>query len=154
MAKRSFLGVEIGNSRLKLAETKNQRLVRFATEDMPDDIVRQGEIVQWEAMADFLKDSFKKNGFSCKNAAVVVPDSIAYTRRTRMPPMSAAQLERALTALHAAHEGAVTCHVVQMSGIGDEERAALDTGDAQHRAAVLAPWMDMDPQATLGGDRP
>ena len=64
MAKRSFLGVEIGNSRLKLAETKNQRLVRFATEDMPDDIVRQGEIVQWEAMADFLKDSFKKNGFS------------------------------------------------------------------------------------------
>lgn len=66
--------------------------------------------------------------------------------------MSAAQLERALTALHAAHEGAVTCHVVQMSGIGDEERAALDTGDAQHRAAVLAPWMDMDPQATLQGD--
>ena len=60
--------------------------------------------------------------------------------------MSAAQLERALTALHAAHEGAVTCHIVQMSGIGDEERAALDTGDAQHRAAVLAPWMDMDPQ--------
>lgn len=97
MAKRSFLGVEIGNSRLKLAETKNQRLVRFATEDMPDDIVRQGEIVQWEAMADFLKDSFKKNGFSCKNAAVVVPDSIAYTRRTRMPPMSAAQLEYNLT---------------------------------------------------------
>ncbi len=66
--------------------------------------------------------------------------------------MSAAQLERALTALHAAHEGAVTCHIVQMSGIGDEERAALDTGDAQHRAAVLAPWMDMDPQATLQGD--
>ncbi|KFI79430.1 hypothetical protein [Bifidobacterium pseudolongum] len=66
--------------------------------------------------------------------------------------MSAAQLERALTALHAAHEGAVTCHIVQMGGIGDEERAALDTGDAQHRAAVLAPWMDMDPQATLQGD--
>ncbi len=93
MAKHSYVGVEIGNRRIKLAETKNQKLVRFASEDIPDDMVRSGEILQWEAMGDLLKDAVKKNGFSGKKGAVVVPDSIAYTRRTHMPAMSAAQLE-------------------------------------------------------------
>lgn len=66
--------------------------------------------------------------------------------------MSASQLDRALGALHTAHEGAVTCHIVEMSGLTDEERAGLDDGDARHRAAVLAPWLDMDPAATAQGD--
>ena len=93
MAKTSYLGVEIGNRRIKLAETKNERLIRFAVEDIPEDMVRGGEILQWEAMADLIRDCIRKYGFSCKKGAVVVPDSIAYTRRTRMPAMSAAQLE-------------------------------------------------------------
>lgn len=93
MAKASYLGIEIGNRRIKLAETKNERLIRFAVEDLPDDMVRDGEILQWEAMADLIREFIRKHGFSCKKGAVVVPDSIAYTRRTRMPAMSAAQLE-------------------------------------------------------------
>ena len=36
MAKHSYVGVEIGNRRLKIAETKNDRLIRFAAEDIPD----------------------------------------------------------------------------------------------------------------------
>ena len=93
MAKHSYVGVEIGNRRLKIAETKNDRLIRFAAEDIPDDMVREGEVLQWEAMADMIKDAMKRNGISGKKGAVVVPDTIAYTRRTRMPAMSTAQLE-------------------------------------------------------------
>ena len=93
MAKNSYVGVEAGSGRLKIAETRNGTVVRFAAEDMPDDMVRNGEIVQWEALGDFLKDSLKKNGISGKRGAVVVPDSLAFTRRVRMPAMSAAQLE-------------------------------------------------------------
>ena len=93
MAKSSYLGIEIGNRRIKFAETKNEKLIRFAVEDLPDDMVRDGEILQWEAMADFIKESIRKHGFSCRRGAIVVPDTLAYTRRTRMPAMNAAQLE-------------------------------------------------------------
>ena len=55
MAKNSYVGVEAGSGRLKIAETRNGTVVRFAAEDMPDDMVRNGEIVQWEALGDFLK---------------------------------------------------------------------------------------------------
>lgn len=93
MAKSSYLGIEIGNRRIKLAETKNERLIRFAVEDLPDDTVRDSEVLQWEVMADLIKEFIRKHGFTCKKGAIVVPDDVAYTRRTRMPAMSAAQLE-------------------------------------------------------------
>ena len=93
MAKGSYIGVEIGQNRLKIAETRNRSLIRFAVEDMPDDIVRQGEVIQWEAMSEFLRDSVKKNGFTCRRGALVVPDALTFTRRVRMPAMTAAQLE-------------------------------------------------------------
>ena len=89
----SYVGVEIGNSRMKIVETKKGKLVRFAMEPMPDDMVRQGEVIQWEAMGDLLKAALKKNRFSGKKGALVVPDSIAFSRRTHMPPMGPAQLE-------------------------------------------------------------
>ena len=89
----SYIGVEIGNSRMKIVETKKGKLVRFALEPMPDDVVRRGEIIQWEAMSDLLKAALKKNRFSGRKAALVVPDSIAFSRRTHMPPMGPAQLE-------------------------------------------------------------
>lgn len=91
--KKSVVGVEIGNSRVKIVETRKGRLVRFAAEDIPDDVVRDGGVLQWEAMGDLLKAALKKNKISGKKAALVVPDSIAFTRRTLMPPMSAVQLE-------------------------------------------------------------
>ncbi|MDO5702045.1 MAG: pilus assembly protein PilM [Lachnospiraceae bacterium] len=89
----SYIGVEIGNSRLKITETRKGKIVRFITEDMPDDMVRNGEVLQWEAMGEFIKETLKKNRISQKKVALVVPDTIAYMRRTHMPPMSAAQLE-------------------------------------------------------------
>lgn len=89
----SYIGFEIGNSRIKMVETKKGKIVNFAVEDIPDDMVRAGEIIQWEAMGDFVKACIKKNRFSGKRAAIAVPDSVAYMRRTRMPPMTASQLE-------------------------------------------------------------
>lgn len=40
----------------------------------------------------------------------------------------------------------------QIDGIDERERARIDDGGAGNRAAILAPWMDMDPDATLHGD--
>ena len=93
MAKKTCIGVEIGNSRIKIAETRDASLVRFMADFVPENTVRQGEIIQWEAMGDFLKDTLKRGGFSGKKAALAVPDELVFTRRIRMPAMSAAQLE-------------------------------------------------------------
>ena len=88
----SMIGFEIGNSRLKMVESKG-RISNYAVEDIPNDMVRDGEVVQWEAMADFIKSCMKKNRFTVKKASIAVPDTVAYLRRTRMPAMSVTQLD-------------------------------------------------------------
>ena len=88
----SVIGFEIGNSRLKIVESKG-RISNYAVEDIPEDMVRNGEVVQWDAMADFIKSCMKKNHFSVKKAAIAVPDTVAYLRRSSMPAMSVSQLD-------------------------------------------------------------
>ena len=92
MAK-GYLGIEFGSARLKMAEIKNGRLVKFVKEDMPENIIRDGEIVSWDALSEFLKGVLKENKFSTNRVALVVPDNLTYTRRMSLPLMTAAQLK-------------------------------------------------------------
>ena len=88
-----YLGVEFGSSRIKMAEVKNGRLVKFVKEDMPENIIRDGEIVSWDALSEFMKGILKENKFSTNKVALVVPDTLTYTRRMSLPLMTAAQLK-------------------------------------------------------------
>ena len=88
-----YLGVEFGSSRMKMAEVKNGRLVKFVKEDMPENIIRDGEIVSWDALSEFLKGVLKENKFSTNKVALVVPDNLTYTRRMTLPLMTVAQLK-------------------------------------------------------------
>ena len=88
-----YLGVEFGSSRMKMAEVKNGRLVKFVKEDMPENIIRDGEIVSWDALSEFLKGVLKENKFSTNKVALVVPDNLTYTRRMSLPLMTVAQLK-------------------------------------------------------------
>ena len=89
----SYIGFEIGNSQIKIEKTKKGKIINFATEDIPDDMIRAGEIIQWEAMGDFIKSCTRKHRIAGKKAAIAVPDSVAFIRRTKMPPMNVSQLE-------------------------------------------------------------
>lgn len=64
--------------------------------------------------------------------------------------MDAAALTAFLNAASRAHDGDVTLHIVDIDDA--DGRARIDDGGAGNRAAILAPWMDMDPMATLHGD--
>ena len=97
MPKKSFIGVEIGNRRIKIAETKNEKLVKFVVADIPENAVQGGNILQWEVVSDIMKDTLTKNGFTGKRAAIAIPDEAVYMRRTQMPPMTAEQLDSNLT---------------------------------------------------------
>ena len=75
MAK-NVLGIEFGSSRIKIAEMKGGSLSRFVTEDMPEHIVFNGEIVAWDALSDFLGEVMKKHHINMKNGVQVVPGHI------------------------------------------------------------------------------
>ena len=92
MAK-SVLGVEFGSSRIKICEVKNDAVVRFVKEDMPENIVVGGEVVAWEALADFVGSVMKANHFNTKQIHLVIPDTLTYTRRLTLPIMTAQQLK-------------------------------------------------------------
>lgn len=92
MAK-SLLGIEIGDYSVKLAVTKEARVERIVKRELPDNMVREGNITSWEAMADFLKDILKEEKINCREAAVVLPESLTYVRSVTMPAMTIEQLK-------------------------------------------------------------
>ena len=67
--------------------------------------------------------------------------------------MDARELIGALGAVEATHEGAVDLDLVDMDGVNsDEPDCRVPWPSAREHAAVLAPWLEMDPDARLGGD--
>lgn len=91
MAKK-ILGMEIGNCRLRIAVCNDYNLEQMITAEIPDNVVREDEIVSWEAMADFIKETLKENKITVKNAAVVLPEGLCYIKRVTMPAMDVDQL--------------------------------------------------------------
>lgn len=80
------------------------------------------------------------------------PDSMSAVVQilTKLGPR---ELIKALGAIESMHGRAVDLDLIDMRGItSDEPDCRVPWPSAGKRAAVLAPWMDMDPNATLGGD--
>ncbi|MBW3090960.1 2-amino-4-hydroxy-6-hydroxymethyldihydropteridine diphosphokinase [Bifidobacterium miconisargentati] len=80
------------------------------------------------------------------------PDAMSAVMQieTKLP---AADLIAALGAVEASQEGLIDLDLVDMDGVtSDEPNCRVPWPSARTHASVLAPWMDMDPNATLGGD--
>ena len=69
---------------------------------------------------------------------------------TKLPP---ADLIAVLGSIESVHDLAVDLDLVDMEGVtSDELTAAFLWPSARNHASVLAPWLDMDRNASLGGD--
>ncbi|MBT1163284.1 2-amino-4-hydroxy-6-hydroxymethyldihydropteridine diphosphokinase [Bifidobacterium felsineum] len=69
---------------------------------------------------------------------------------TKLP---AADLIAALGSVEAAHEGLIDLDLVDMDGVtSDTPDCRVPWPSARNHASVLAPWMDMDADATLGSE--
>lgn len=90
---KTIMGIEIGNYRIKISVCSKGLVEKFVVADLPDDLVQEGKIVSWEAMADIIKEIVKENNINCKNVAAVLPDGLTYIRRTTMPAMTIDQLK-------------------------------------------------------------
>lgn len=92
MAK-TLLGIEFGSCRIKISVVKGNKVVKFIKEDMPENIIQGGEVVSWEALSDFLGQVVRKKHLGGKDVALVIPDSMTYTRRLSVPIMNEKQLK-------------------------------------------------------------
>lgn len=92
MAK-TMIGFDIGACQVKLAVWDGSKVRRALSADTPDNLVKDGRIVSYAAMADFIKETLKKNKVSGRNCAVVLPASHAFLRRVSMPAMTVEQLK-------------------------------------------------------------
>jgi type IV pilus assembly protein PilM len=92
MAK-SILGIEIGNSRLKIAEVSGGKVLRFASTEVLESSVQDDLPVSYDAIGQLLKETVKENHFGSKRCALVIPDRATFVRRLSMPVMTPKQLE-------------------------------------------------------------
>ena len=89
---KNIVGIEIGDKTMKLVEVKNGSISNFVVEDLPDNVVMNGELVAFEEMTNILKTSFKKNKIRTKKCALILPDNDVYLRRMIVPAMTEKQL--------------------------------------------------------------
>ena len=68
-------------------------LLGLYSEPVPDDLVRDGQIISYEAMSDFLKEVFKKHRITEKRCSVIIADELVYVRYISMPYMKPEQLK-------------------------------------------------------------
>ena len=92
MAKK-YLGIEIGSHTLKIAVMSGGRAEKLVMEPVPDNLVRDGVIVSWEAMADCVREAIKKNNISAKNVYMALPEKHMYQKRILLPAMTTEQLK-------------------------------------------------------------
>lgn len=87
------VGFDFGTGDLKIAVCDGSAVRKLVVQPVPDRLVKQGRIVSFEAMSDFLKQTVSKHRLGAKNCAVVLPSGLAYLRRVRMPAMTTEQLK-------------------------------------------------------------
>ncbi len=87
-----IIGIEIGNETIKLAVCANGTVRRLITENLPDNMVREGRIVIPDAMSEFLAELRKKYHLGFAEVSIVLPDSLAYVKRFSIAAMNDSEI--------------------------------------------------------------
>lgn len=93
MSDKTCLGIDIGNSRTKIAVRVRGRIRKVITADLPEDLIKDGRITSYEAFGDFLKATLKAEKVTVKDAKICMLLRDAYVRRATMPMMNIQQLK-------------------------------------------------------------
>ena len=92
MSKKS-IGFDIGTRSVHVAVREGGKIANVVNVEGPEGLVRDGQILSFEAMGDFLKELRKEYKLRGKNAAMVLPASQCYCRRFTTAYMSDGQLK-------------------------------------------------------------
>ena len=92
MAK-SMLGFDIGSSQIKIAYWNGSEVAKLVAVETPENMIKNDQIISYDAMADLIKEAVKANGLHEKKAAVILPAEFAFLRRISVPYMTMDQLK-------------------------------------------------------------
>ena len=87
------VGIEIGTRQVKMVQWEDSGQYREETELLPDHYVCNGRVTAIEALGEFLKDMARKYSMTKPWCCLVLPDSVTYTRRLKMPAMTVRHLK-------------------------------------------------------------
>lgn len=88
-----MLGFDIGTSDLKIVQWDGHEITKALHVSTPEHLIKNGSIVSYDAMADFIRETLRSGSFKTRNAAVILPANFAFLRNITMPAMSVDQLE-------------------------------------------------------------
>lgn len=91
MAK-TTLGVDIGHDQLKLALVRGTNVLKTASAEMPENLLKEGRITSREAMAELIRSTMKTNGMRADRAALVLANDLVFIKSVDIPPMTVDQL--------------------------------------------------------------
>ncbi|NCB41960.1 MAG: hypothetical protein EOM59_05010 [Clostridia bacterium] len=91
MAK-TYAGIDIGASEIKMAVCSNGIIKRAAVFPLPENMINKGEIASYEEIVPYLKSGRRKGHVRTKDAAVALSLQQAYLKRLTIPKMTAEQL--------------------------------------------------------------
>ena len=88
---KNIIGIQFDSDEICLAQY-SRNSIRMYSERMPEDLVKNDQIVSQETFAAFVRDIKKKGRFFGSACSLILPFSTAYFRVISMPPMSDSQL--------------------------------------------------------------
>ncbi|MCR4797452.1 MAG: pilus assembly protein PilM [Lachnospiraceae bacterium] len=88
----NIVGIDIGTNRLKLVVSNGKKIKKVVSADMPENLVKEGEVVSLESMGEFLRETMKANRVSASDAAVVLHGERIYLKNVTLPIMTTPQL--------------------------------------------------------------
>ena len=89
---KTMLGFDIGACELKIVQWDGSTVRRALTAPVPDNLVKDGAIISYPAMADFIKETAKAQHVSGRDCAVILPARHTFLRRVTVPAMTEDQL--------------------------------------------------------------
>lgn len=90
------VGFDIGEKELKMTVYTGGRFRSAVAEEIPDNLVSEGNILSVDAMAEFIKQSARENRIPKADAAVIIPPELVYIRTVTVPAMTEKQLRYSL----------------------------------------------------------
>lgn len=88
-----ILGLDFGSGTLKMVVAHNGKILGSYVENMPDSLVKNGQITSYEAMAEFLKTAMRKNQITTTDVAISVSPAISYSKTVTLPKMTIEELK-------------------------------------------------------------
>jgi hypothetical protein len=130
------LCVDYGMDRLTVLEVKAGGISGWAIRDLPQRIVRNGDPVEPDQLAQLLKEAIRESGLKGVRARFTLPDEAAIFRLVELPAMPRRHLHRALS------------YMVDKDVPLPLERICwdwdiLDRTDIGYRICLVAAWRDV-----------